>query len=139
MVRKSTKAAAAKKETVKPAETKAAPAVEVKEAPKAAEVKEAPKAAEVKEAPKAAEVKAAPKAAAPKKAAVKAEPVTAVTFEYADKKIVAKELLAAAMDAFKAAHKDVEVKEMNLYVNANDGYAYMVVNGTEYPEEKIEL
>ncbi|MDO5416674.1 MAG: DUF6465 family protein [Lachnospiraceae bacterium] len=121
MVRKSTKAAAAKKETVKPAETKAAPAVEVKEAPKAAEVK------------------AAPKAAAPKKAAVKAEPVTAVTFEYADKKIVAKELLAAAMDAFKAAHKDVEVKEMNLYVNANDGYAYMVVNGTEYPEEKIEL
>ena len=130
MVRKSTKAAAAKKETVKPAETKAAPAVEVKEAPKAAEVKEAPK---------AAEVKAAPKAAAPKKAAVKAEPVTAVTFEYADKKIVAKELLAAAMDAFKAAHKDVEVKEMNLYVNANDGYAYMVVNGTEYPEEKIEL
>ena len=67
------------------------------------------------------------------------EPVTSVIFEFADKKVAAKELLAKAKESFAAAHKDVVVKEMNLYINANDGYAYLVVNGTEYPEDKIEL
>ena len=67
------------------------------------------------------------------------EASVSVVFEFADKKVVAKELLAKAKEAFSAAHKDVVVEEMNLYINANDGYAYLVVNGTEYPEDKIEL
>lgn len=90
------------------------------------------------EAVKAEAVKEA-KAAPAKKEEKTKEPVTSVIFEFADKKVAAKELLAKAKESFAAAHKDVVVKEMNLYINANDGYAYLVVNGTEYPEDKIEL
>lgn len=95
---------------------------------------------------KAAEssVPAEPKKKTAKTAAVKAqetkcEPTAAVTFEFADKKIVAKELLAKAKESFTAAHQDVEIKDFQLYVNANDACAYLVVNGVEYPEDKIVL
>ena len=116
-----TAAAAAVKETVKPVE--------------AAEVKETVKAAETAAKAPAAETKKAPS----KKAAVKAEPTTSVFFEYDGVQIVAKDLLAKAMKAFQEAHKDVEMKDVQLYVNGNEGFAYIVVNGTEYPEDKIAL
>lgn len=90
----------------------------------------------VKEA--AAEKKEAPAEKA-EKAEPKAEMTASVVFEFADKKVVAKELLANAKAAFAAAHKDVVVEDMQLYVNANDGFAYLVVNGVEYPEDKIAL
>lgn len=72
-------------------------------------------------------------------AKVQSEPAAAITFEFADKKIVAKELLAKAKETFSAAHQDVEIKDLQLYVNANDACAYLVVNGVEYPEDKIVL
>lgn len=88
---------------------------------------------------KAEAVKETAKAAPAKKAEKAEEAEVSVIFEFAEKKIVAKELLAKAKESFAAAHQDVVVKEMNLYINANDGFAYLVVNGTEYPEDKIEL
>ncbi|MDO5549538.1 MAG: DUF6465 family protein [Lachnospiraceae bacterium] len=65
------------------------------------------------------------------------EPNVSVTFEYANKQIVAKELLAKAMEVFCAAHAEVEIQDMQLYVNADEGCAYIVVNGVEYPEDRI--
>ena len=134
--RKSTKAAApaaeVKKETAKTPESKAVKA-EVKAAPET-ETKTAVKKTAVKKET-VAEVKKAPV----KKEAVKAEPATSVFFEYDGYQIVAKDLLAKAMEAFQAAHKHVEMKEVQLYVNGNEGFAYIVVNGVEYPEDKIAL
>ena len=110
---------------------------------KAAPVREAAVTETKKIAKKETAVQAEPvkeTAPAPVKKEEKAkEASVSVVFEFADKKVVAKELLAKAKEAFSAAHKDVVVEEMNLYINANDGYAYLVVNGTEYPEDKIEL
>lgn len=105
---------------------------------KAAPVSEAVVTEEKKAVKKEAAVKA-PKAAPAKTEEKNKEVAASVIFEFADKKVVAKELLAKAKESFSAAHKDVVVEEMNLYINANDGYAYLVVNGTEYPEDKIEL
>lgn len=109
---------------------------------KAAPVQEAVVTEEKKTVKKEAAVKAEavkePKAVKVEKAEAK-EATASVIFEFADKKVVAKELLAKAKESFAAAHKDVVVEEMQLYVNANDGFAYLVVNGTEYPEDKIEL
>lgn len=113
----------------------AAPAAE----PKTAEKKEAAKEVKketVKEA--VAEKKEAP-AKKTEKAAPKAEMTASVVFEFADKKVAAKELLANAKATFAAAHEDVVVEDLQLYVNANDGFAYLVVNGVEYPEDKIAL
>ena len=67
------------------------------------------------------------------------EPEVSVIFECGGKQILAKEVLAKAMDAFRGAHADVEIKEMKLYVNAEDSCAYIVVNGEEYPEDKIDI
>ncbi len=117
-------------------------AAEVK---KAAEVKaEAKVSAPKKETAEPAvkevvEPAAEPKKAPVKKAPAKEEPVTSVFFEYDGIQVVAKELLAKAMKAFAEAHKDVEMKDVQLYVNGNDGFAYIVVNGVEYPEDRIAL
>ena len=107
---------------------------------KAAPVQEAAVTETKKTAKKETAVQAEPvKETAPAPVKKAKEASVSVVFEFADKKVVAKELLAKAKEAFSAAHKDVVVEEMNLYINANDGYAYLVVNGTEYPEDKIEL
>lgn len=90
-------------------------------------------------AAKAETVKETVEAAPAKKEEKAEEAAVSVVFEFAEKKIVAKDLLAKAKASFAAAHQDIAVKEMNLYINANDGFAYLVVNGTEYPEDKIEL
>lgn len=97
--------------------------------------------------PAAAAVAAPAPAPAPKKAPVKkaapkqepAAPATKVVFEYGDKQVVAKELLAKAMESFRAAHADIEIQEMQLYIKADDNCAYIVVNGTEYPEDKVNF
>ena len=133
---KKTTKAATKKEDVKAAvkaETKAAP---VKEEVKAAPVKE-----EALEAAKE-EKKAAPakKPAAKKPAAKKAaEPQAAVHFQFDGKDLVAKDILNRAMDAYKEGHKDAEIKTIELYIVANEGAAYYVVNGEASDDFKILL
>ena len=91
-------------------------------------VKEAPKA----EAPKA-ETK---KAAAPKKAVV-TKVKAAVQFGGKDVDVDA--LVKQAKKAYKDIHKDVSIKSMDVYINADDSAAYFVVNGEEAPEIKINL
>lgn len=149
MATRTTKKTAAQATEVK--ETKASEAVETK--PEAAETA-AKKAAPKKTAKTTAEPKketAAKEAAPAKEAAVKeaapakkaeaahTEPEVSVVFECGGRQIVAKEVLAKAMDAFRTAHADVEIKELKLYVNAEDNCAYIVVNGQEYPEDKIDI
>lgn len=104
--------------------------VAVKEAPKA----EAPKAETTKatETPKT-ETK---KAAAPKKAVV-TKVKAAVQFGGKDVDIDA--LVKQAKKAYKDIHKDVSIKSMDVYINADDSAAYFVVNGEEAPEIKINL
>lgn len=112
-------------------------------------VKEAPKAEATKaEAPKAETKKVEPtkttetpktetkKAAAPKKAVV-TKVKAAVQFGGKDVDIDA--LVKQAKKAYKDIHKDVSIKSMDVYINADDSAAYFVVNGEEAPEIKITL
>ena len=104
-------------EAMKPAEEKAAvkkPAVK-KEAP-------AKKAAPVKPAAKKAE-----------------EPKAAVHFQFEGRDIVARDVLDEAVKAFKSTHAEVEVKEIQLYIVAEEGAAYYVVNGEASDDYKIML
>lgn len=103
--------------------------VAVKEAPKA----EAPKAETKKVEPPKTETK---KAAAPKKAVV-TKVKAAVQFGGKDVDIDA--LVKQAKKAYKDIHKDVSIKSMDVYINADDSAAYFVVNGEEAPEIKINL
>ncbi len=140
-----------KKAAVEATEVKGAKAAAVVETAETPEKKAAPKkaAAAKKETAvkEAAPVKkeAAVKEAAPakketaQKGAAHTEPEVSVVFECGGKQIVAKDVLAKAMDAFRAAHADVEIKEMKLYVNAEDSCAYIVVNGEEYPDDKVDI
>lgn len=120
------KTAAAKKETVKKEPVK-------KEAVK----KETAKKETEKKAPaKAAAAKAAP---AKKPAAKKAEPAAAVHFQFDGKDLVAKDVLDQAVKAYKSTHKGVEIKTIELYIVANEGAAYYVVNGEGNDDFKIML
>ena len=140
-----------KKAAVEATEVKGAKAAAVVETAETTEKKAAPKKAAaakketaVKEAAPAKK-EAAVKEAAPakketaQKGAAHTEPEVSVVFECGGKQIVAKDVLAKAMDAFRAAHADVEIKEMKLYVNAEDSCAYIVVNGEEYPDDKVDI
>ena len=135
---------AVKKEEPKKAET----AVEKKEAPKAApkkaevtaEKKEAPKAAP-KKTEAAAEKKAAPKTAAKKPADKKATKETAVKaavtlqingIDY-DPASIENEAIAAAKK-IKATVKDVRI-----YINADESAAYFTVDGEGGDDYKINL
>lgn len=114
--------------------------VAVKEAPKAEATKaEAPKAETKKVEPtKATETPKTEtkKAAAPKKAVV-TKVKAAVQFGGKDVDIDA--LVKQAKKAYKDIHKDVSIKSMDVYINADDSAAYFVVNGEEAPEIKINL
>ena len=125
------KTAAAKKETVKKEPVK-------KEAVKKETVKkETAKTETEKKAPaKAAAAKAAP---AKKPAAKKAEPAAAVHFQFDGKDLVAKDVLDQAVKAYKSTHKGVEIKTIELYIVANEGAAYYVVNGEGNDDFKIML
>ena len=104
------KTAAAKKETVKKEPVK-------KEAVKKETVKK-------ETAKKETETKAPAKAAPAKKpAAKKAEPAAAVHFQFDGKDLVAKDVLDQAVKAYKSTHKGVEIKNIELYIVANEGAA----------------
>lgn len=105
-------------------------------APKVAETKAAT-AAEGKEA---APVKKTPARKAPVKKEVKpAETEASVYVQYAGKQIAAKEILEAAKAAYVKAHKDTEVKTIEIYVKPEEAVAYYVVNGEGSDDYKIEL
>ena len=125
------KTAAAQKETVKKEPVK-------KEAVKKETVKKetAKKETEKKAPAKAAAAKAAP---AKKPAAKKAEPAAAVHFQFDGKDLVAKDVLDQAVKAYKSTHKGVEIKTIELYIVANEGAAYYVVNGEGNDDFKIML
>ena len=125
------KTAAAKKETVKKEPVK-------KEAVKKETVKKetAKKETEKKAPAKAVAAKAAP---AKKPAAKKAEPAAAVHFQFDGKDLVAKDVLDQAVKAYKSTHKGVEIKTIELYIVANEGAAYYVVNGEGNDDFKIML
>ena len=120
------KTAAAKQETVKKEPVK-------KEAVKKETVKK-------ETAKKETETKAPAKAAPAKKpAAKKAEPAAAVHFQFDGKDLVAKDVLDQAVKAYKSTHKGVEIKTIELYIVANEGAAYYVVNGEGNDDFKIML
>ena len=125
------KTAAAKKETVKKEPVK-------KEAVKKETVKKetAKKETEKKAPAKAAADKGAP---AKKPTAKKAEPAAAVHFQFDGKDLVAKDVLDQAVKAYKSTHKGVEIKTIELYIVANEGAAYYVVNGEGNDDFKIML
>ena len=123
------------KETVRETVKEAAPVVKetVKEA--AATVKAV--AAEAKEAVK----KAPAKKPATKRAAAKktAEPKMEVHFQFSGKDVLAKSVLDKAVEAYKSTHKDAEIKEVELYIVAEEGAAYYVVNGEGSDDFKVML
>ena len=97
-------------------------------------------------APKAeAKKETAPKAAAKKETVKKtparkaAEPKADVHFQFDGKDLVAKDVLDQAVKAFKKAHRGVEIKTIDLYIVANEGAAYYVVNGEGGDDYKIIL
>jgi membrane protein involved in colicin uptake len=95
----------------------------------------APKETAKKEtAPKAAAKKETVKKTSAKKAA---EPKAAVHFDGKD--LVAKDVLDQAVKAFKKSHRGVEIKTIDLYIVANEGAAYYVVNGEGGDDYKIIL
>ena len=53
--------------------------------------------------------------------------------------IVARDVLDEAVKAFKSTHAEVEVKEIQLYIVAEEGAAYYVVNGEASDDYKIML
>lgn len=134
------KAGAPAKEAVKAAavteEKKAVPAApvteEIKTAP-AAPVKEAKKAAPARKAPAK---KPASRKAAPKKAA---EPKAAVHFQFDGKDLLAGDVLERAVAHYKEIRKGVEIKDIELYIVANEGAAYYVVNGEGSGDFKVML
>ena len=128
MAKKAAKTSAVKenvKETVKETAKEVAPVVKetVKEA--AATVKAV--AAEAKEAVKKAPAKKA------------AEPKMEVHFQFAGKDVLAKSVLDKAVEAYKNTHKDAEIKEVELYIVAEEGAAYYVVNGEASDDFRVIL
>ena len=134
MAKKAAKTSAVK-ENVKETAKEVAPVVKetVKEA--AATVKAV--AAEAKEAVKKAPAKKpATKRASAKKAA---EPKMEVHFQFAGKDVLAKSVLEKAVEAYKNTDKDAESKEVELYIVAEEGAAYYVVNGEASDDFKVIL
>lgn len=112
--------------------------VAVKEAPKA----EAPKAETKKVEPtKTTETTETPKTETKKAAAPKKAVVTKVkaAVQFGGKDVDIDALVKQAKKAYKDIHKDVSIKSMDVYINADDSAAYFVVNGEEAPEIKINL
>ena len=131
--------APAAKETKAPA--KKAPAKKAPAKTAAAKKETGKKATAKKETEKKAPAKAAAAKAAPAKkpAAKKAEPAAAVHFQFDGKDLVAKDVLDQAVKAYKSTHKGVEIKTIELYIVANEGAAYYVVNGEGNDDFKIML
>lgn len=131
------KAAEVKKED-KAADVKSAPAAEKKAAASAekAPVEKAPaKKAPAKKAAPAAKKETVKKAPAAKKT----EPKASVFVEYADKKVAAKDILAAAEKDFESKNKGVAIETIEIYVKPEENAAYYVVNGIGSNDYKVNM
>ncbi len=74
-----------------------------------------------------------------RKTTKKVEPEVNVFIEYMGRQAAAKEVVARAMDAYKAAHEGAEIKTFEVYVKPEESAAYYVVNGEGSTEFKVEL
>lgn len=123
------------KEEMAAPEAKESSAAEKKPAAKKTAAKSAPKKAGAAQKKEAA-AKTAEKKPASKKAAA---PKATVHVQFDGKDILAKDVLDQAVKAFKKSHRGVEVKTIELYIVANEGAAYYVVNGEGGDDFKIML
>lgn len=88
----------------------------------------------------AEKTQAAEKAPAAKKTpAKKAEPKAKVVIEYGENQIVAKDVLDAATKAYKANHRGVTIKTIEVYIQPENNVAYYVVNGEGSDDFKVSL
>lgn len=88
----------------------------------------------------AAKTQTAEKAPAAKKTpAKKTEPKATVVIEYGENQIVAKEVLDAATKAYKANHRGVTIKTIEVYIQPENNVAYYVVNGEGSDDFKVSL
>ncbi|MCC2819220.1 DUF6465 family protein [Lachnoclostridium pacaense] len=62
-----------------------------------------------------------------------------VVVEFAGKQIMAKDVLQKAEEAYLAAHKDVEIKTLELYISPEQNAAYYVVNGEASEDFVVQL
>ena len=62
-----------------------------------------------------------------------------VVGEFAGKQIMAKDVLQKAEEAYLAAHKDVEIKTLELYISPEQNAAYYVVNGEASEDFVVQL
>ena len=62
-----------------------------------------------------------------------------VVVEFAGKQIMAKDVLQKAEEAYLAAHKDVEIKTLELYISPEQNAAYYVVNGVASEDFVVQL
>ena len=62
-----------------------------------------------------------------------------VVVEFAGKQIMAKDVLHKAEEAYLAAHKDVEIKTLELYISPEQNAAYYVVNGEASEDFVVQL
>ena len=116
-------------------------AAQKKVAPKAAPQAEVKTEAAATEAPVAKTGETAVTGTAAKTTAAKTatEPKAEVHFQFDGKDLIAKDILDQALKAYKAGHKGVAVKTIELYIVASEGAAYYVVNGEAQDDFKIEL
>ena len=87
-----------------------------------------------------AAVVAEPKKRATRKTTKKeVQPQITVHFQYGGKDLVAKEVLAQALDHYKESHVDAVIETVELYVVADENAAYYVINGEPSDDYKIWL
>ncbi len=60
-----------------------------------------------------------------------AEPEVSVVIQYASREITAKDVAAAAVEAYKAAHEGAEIHTVTAYVKPEENAVYYVVNGDD--------
>lgn len=104
--------------------------VEVKEESTVAEAVKKPAAKKAAPAKKAV-VKTTEKPAAKKPVAKKEEPKESVMIQYGANEVVMKDVVAAAVNAYKASHQGIEIKTVDVYVKPEENAAYYVVNGDD--------
>ena len=106
----------------------------------AAKKEAAPKNAAAPEKTAETTEEAMPKKTTPRRTAKnEAAPEVTVFVEYAGKQVVAKEVLAAAIENFKAANADTEIKTVEVYMKPEENVAYYVVNGVGSDDFKVAL
>ena len=90
-------------------------------------------------------MEAAPEKEEPKKtrtrktAANKTDAQVNIKFQFGGRDLSTEEIVEKAKAAFAAANEGVEIKTVDLYVNADQCAAYYVVNGQVPENNKIEL